>query len=90
VEIYEQLKERVVHIHLSNFDGRGHLSPVDGHLPLATLLHSLAQNSYPGAISVECDPGALQAVDEGKCRLELARALAFCRENFSVGENKLE
>jgi sugar phosphate isomerase/epimerase len=90
VEIYEQLKERVVHVHLSNFDGRGHLSPVDGHLPLATLLRRLARDGYSGAISVECDPGALQAVDEGKCRLELARALAFCRENFSVGENKLE
>ncbi len=90
VEIYQQLKERVVHVHLSNFDGRGHLSPVDGHLPLDTLLRRLARDGYSGAISVECAPGALKAEDEGKCRLELARALAFCRENFSVGENKLE
>jgi sugar phosphate isomerase/epimerase len=90
VEIYEQLRERVVHVHLSNFDGRDHRSPVDGHLPLATLLRRLAQDSYPGAISVECSPDALQAEDEGKCRLELAAALTFCREHFSVGENRFE
>jgi len=90
VEIYEQLRERVVHVHLSNFDGRDHRSPVDGHLPLATLLRRLAQDSYPGAISVECSPDALQAEDEGRCRLELAAALTFCREHFSVGENRLE
>jgi sugar phosphate isomerase/epimerase len=90
VEIYELLKGRVVHIHLSNFDGRDHRSPVDGHLPLATFLRRLAQDDYSGAISVECAPDALQAEDEGRCKLELARALAFCREHFSVGENRFE
>ena len=90
VQVYEQLHERVAHVHLSNFDGRDHRSPVDGHLPLATFLRRLAQDSYPGAISVECSPDALQAEDEGKCRLELAAALTFCREHFSVGENRFE
>ena len=90
VEIYEQLKERVVHVHLSNFDGRDHRSPVDGRLPLATLLSRLAQDSYPGAISVECSPDALQAEDESKCRLELTAALTFCREHFSVSADRSE
>ncbi len=89
-KVYKRLKERVVHVHLSNFDGkRDHRSPVDGHLMLTTLLRSLARDGYAGAISVESGPDSLAAEDERKCRLALARALIFCREHFSVGEDSL-
>ena len=82
VEIYEQLKERVVHIHLSNFDGLEHRSPPDGRLLLPSLLGRLAQDKYKGAISVESAPDALDADDEDRCRLALKRALSFCRKHF--------
>lgn len=82
-EVYGLLNKRVVHIHLSNFDGRQHRSPLDGHLLLAKLLRRLAHNRYKGAISVESQPDALDAQDEAKCQAALERALAFCREQFS-------
>jgi sugar phosphate isomerase/epimerase len=82
VPVYEQLRERVAHVHLSNFDGREHRSPPDGHLPLAELLRCLARDGYPGAITVETSPDALHAEDEDRCLAALRRALAFCREHF--------
>lgn len=84
-EIYERLKGRVVHVHLSNFDGREHRSPPDGNLRLARFLRYLADSGYSGAVSVESAPDAMSAEDEEKCRGALQRALAFCREHFAVG-----
>jgi sugar phosphate isomerase/epimerase len=87
--VYEQLREQVVHVHLSNFDGADkkrlaeHRSPPDGHLSLAELLHRLACDGYQGVITVETSPDALDAEDENRCLAALRRALAFCREHFS-------
>jgi sugar phosphate isomerase/epimerase len=85
--VYGQLRERVAHVHLSNFDGADkkrpveHRSPPDGHLPLAELLRCLARDGYRGAITVETGPDALDAEDEARCLTALRRALAFCREH---------
>ena len=78
---YEPLQDRIAHVHLSNYDGREHRSPLDGHLPLDALLRRLAVDGYRGAISVESNPQALNAEDEEQCRHALAQALAFCREH---------
>ncbi len=83
VEVYERLKGRVAHVHLSNFDGKEHRSPPDGRLRLADLLRRMARDGYRGAISVESSPDALNAEDEGACRAALRKALAFCREHFA-------
>ncbi len=83
--VYEQLRERVAHVHLSNYDGREHRSPPDGHLPLADFLRKLAQDGYRGVITVETDPSALDAGDEARCLAALRRALEFCRRYFGVG-----
>jgi sugar phosphate isomerase/epimerase len=80
--VYEQLRERVAHVHLSNFDGKEHCSPPDGRLPLAEFLRLLARDGYRGAITVETGPEAMDAEDEVKCLAALRRALAFCREHF--------
>ncbi len=80
--VYERLRERVAHVHLSNFDGREHRSPPDGRLPLAELLHRLARDDYLGVITVEGHPDALDAGDEAKCLAALRRALAFCQSHF--------
>jgi len=81
--VYEQLRERVAHVHLSNFDGREHRSPPDGHLPLDELLHLMARSGYQGTITVETSPDALDAEDERKCLAALRRTLEFCREHFN-------
>lgn len=56
LDSYRALKDRLVHIHLSNNagDGRdGHLELEQGILPLERLLGELHQSAYPGAVSLE-------------------------------------
>jgi sugar phosphate isomerase/epimerase len=85
--VYGRLRERVAHVHLSNYgsaDGgrpQEHRSPPDGHLPLAGLVRRLARDGYGGAITVEASPAALDAGDEQKCLAALRRALEFCRRH---------
>ncbi|MBW1993798.1 MAG: sugar phosphate isomerase/epimerase, partial [Deltaproteobacteria bacterium] len=61
LEVYTRLKQRIVHLHLSNYDGTEHRSPVKGKLALARLLQQLAIDGYGGVISVEASPDALDA-----------------------------
>ena len=82
-EIYPRLKGRVVHVHLSNFDGMEHRMPWAGHLDLARFLHLLGEQGYRGAVSIECDPEALNAWNGLLCLETLKRALSFCRSHFS-------
>jgi sugar phosphate isomerase/epimerase len=82
--VYEQLRDRVVHVHLSNAvrDGRRvreHCRLEDGFLPLNALISRLAQDGYDGIAAVELHPEVLEAEDEEKARSHLERQLAFCR-----------
>jgi sugar phosphate isomerase/epimerase len=81
LDVYETLRERIVHVHLSNFDGREHRAPMEGRLPLDALLRRLSADGYQGAISVESGPGALGAEDARACRATLERVVTFCREH---------
>ena len=81
--IYEQWKDRVVHVHLSNFNGREHQLLDDGHLPLGKLLQCLALEGYDGAVSVELGPEALQAEDEALARGHLRAMVQFCRYHLA-------
>jgi len=83
VEVWERLKARIVHVHLSNFDGEEHRLPQDGHLPIAEFLQRLKRDGYEGAVSVELNPDVLQAEDEGQVRVHLQSAVAFCREHLA-------
>jgi sugar phosphate isomerase/epimerase len=84
--VYERLKERIVHVHLSNFDGQEHRLPENGHLPLGELLGRLARDGYEGTVSLEVGPEALEAEDEGQVRAHLRRAVDFCHKHTSHGE----
>jgi sugar phosphate isomerase/epimerase len=81
--VYEQVKARIVHVHLSDFNGQEHRLPGDGHLPLAELLQRLVQNKYEGAVSVELGPEVLGAEDEAQVRAHLNHAVGFCRKHTS-------
>jgi sugar phosphate isomerase/epimerase len=83
LEVYEQLKARIVHVHLSNFDGKEHRRLETGHLPLAEFLGRLKQDRYEGAVSLEMGPEVLQAEDESLVRAHLQRMVAFCRHHAS-------
>jgi sugar phosphate isomerase/epimerase len=79
--VYERLKARITHVHLSDFDGREHRLPGSGRLPLADLLRRLSQDGYTGTVTVELGPEVLEAEDEALVRGHLRRALVFCREH---------
>lgn len=87
VEAYERLKDRVAHVHLSNFHpnrkDREHHLPDDGILPLDRLLRSLWQNEYGGVICLEVAPRALGAGNDKLVLENLRKSLAFCREHFA-------
>lgn len=84
VAVYGRLKDRVRHVHLSNFaNGMEHRPPTDGELDLCAFLRTLAGSNYDGTISVEGEPAAFHAEDEAQCLAELRRTLAFCRENLA-------
>ena len=85
VEVYGRLRERVVHVHLSNYDGKEHRLPSQGSLPLGQLLQRMAKDGYQGTISVEIDPSAVKVEDEPAVLEALQRALVFCRRHFSSG-----
>jgi sugar phosphate isomerase/epimerase len=80
---YEQLRSRVVHVHLSDFDGTEHRLPEEGHLPLVESLQELGRDGYGGAVSLECRPDVLEAEDEGRVLAHLREAVRFYREHAS-------
>jgi sugar phosphate isomerase/epimerase len=81
--VYDQLKTRIIHVHLSNFNGQEHQLPGEGHLPLGKFLGRLALDGYQGTVSVEVNPDALQAEDEGLMRANLHQTVRFCREHMA-------
>jgi sugar phosphate isomerase/epimerase len=82
LDTYEILAERVAHVHLSNYNGRQHRLPHDGHLALGPFLAALRRRHYAGAIVVELEPDSSGAGDDGRVRERLAQAVAFCREHY--------
>lgn len=80
--VYEQLKTRIKHVHLSDYDGREHRPPGKGHLPLAQLLQRMAADDYRGFIVVESGPEHLGAGQDARVEEALREALAFCQTYF--------
>lgn len=80
--VYRRLKSHIVHLHLSDYNGREHRLPGQGHLPLAELLQRMSADGYRGLIVVESCPQALGAGEDARVRRRLSDALRFCREHF--------
>jgi len=77
---YAHWRDKVGHIHLSNFDGREHRRPEAGQLKLDQLLARLAEDGYAGAISFELHPDALEAgAPDKRVVTLLSESLSQCR-----------
>lgn len=83
---YAELRDRIVHVHLSNNAGRGwdtH-APVDtGVLPLGQLLDELAADGFRGTISLELDLRPILD-DPTRLRNALRHNRAFCETRLSA------
>lgn len=83
--VYDRLGPRVAHVHLSNYkEGREHQLLWDGVLPLDKFLRRLATNRFGGVVSVELEPGALEAGSEKRVKRNLKRSYEFCREHLGL------
>jgi len=87
--VYERLRQRVVHVHLSNARREGrrireHRCLEDGFLPLGAFLDRLAQDGYDGIVTVELEPKFLEAEDEEKVRSHLRQQIVFCQQHGGV------
>jgi len=84
--LVDRLGSRIVHVHLSDFNGRHQHQPVGaGHVALDRFLNLLAERNYAGSVVVELTPFALPVHDEGKLVAELRRNAEFCRAQLSFG-----
>lgn len=80
VEVYDQWRGQVGHIHLSNYNGRQHRLPEDGVLHLDRLLARMATAGYEGAISFEIRHQALGAGQPDARIIEtMGKSLQLCR-----------
>lgn len=81
VDIYQHWRERVRHVHLSNYDGEEHRRPEAGDLRLDRLLQALARDDYTGTITLELGPDTLDAGRGDEHVVQLLRtSLQHCRE----------
>lgn len=83
---WQQLHATVQHIHLSDeYNGREHLYPGEGTLPLADFLGELGRSRFGGIVVVELHPFALHAGrSDEKVRSRIHQAAAYCRQRLAV------
>src|SRR6266704_3686687 len=58
LDAYDQLRDQIVHVHVSNNAGRGrdtHAGLDDGILPVPAFLEELMTSRFPGAVTLELD-----------------------------------
>ena len=84
LDAYGALRERVRHVHLSDFaDGKEHRVPGEGELHLDLFLLALAESAYDDVITIELAPDALDAGDDEAIRAHLRATIALCRACLS-------
>jgi sugar phosphate isomerase/epimerase len=82
LEAYKAARERVCHVHLSNYDGDEHRLPQKGSLNLKAFLRELAKDNFSGTVSLELSPNSLQFKEPYLVRRNMQESLKFCRENL--------
>ena len=80
IDALKMAGERVRHIHLSNFNGREHQMPENGHLDLGAVLDYVNNSPNEISVSFESHPEALDYQDEAKIIANMRKVVAFCRQ----------
>lgn len=80
LEAYTVFRDRIVNIHLSDYDGRSqHLLPGTGYLPLERLLTQIKRDGYDGIITLETCPAAMEHGDKVKAERNAEVGLKYIR-----------
>lgn len=85
VQLYEAMRARLVHVHVSDGTGANHdehLVPGRGTQPCADMLGRLAQDGFAGQVVVEIN--TRRAPDRDRRERDLAESLAFVRLHLAA------
>jgi len=88
LEVYSLLRSKLVHLHLSHFDGREHTSLDEGVLDMGEFVRKLGRDGFGGDITLEFIPDLIGAEDEQRARDVLSKNLRFVRENLAAGKTE--
>jgi sugar phosphate isomerase/epimerase len=84
IKTYEHLKKLIVHVQLSNAKRlKDYTLPMDGNLPIESLLRKLKMNEYKGVISIRVNPAELSAGDDETALKKLREVKTFVEEFFA-------
>ncbi len=84
MQAYQAARERVAHIHLSNYqNGKEHRLPQHGELNLGSLLRQLKADEFAGTVTCELHLDSCGFPDEDRIRQNLKETVAFCREHLN-------
>lgn len=85
IRLYERLKGEIVHIFLSNVrNGRDHSLPMDGSMPIESLLTKLSKDGYRGALSLRVVGKELGEGNEQKVISKLKETKAFVEKYLGM------
>jgi len=83
IRMYEKLKAEIIHIFLSNVkNGKDHALPMEGSLPLESLLTKLKQDTFKGGISIRVNGKELGEGDENKVINHLIKIKEFVYQYY--------
>lgn len=86
IRLYERLKGEIVHIFLSNVrGGRDHSLPMDGSMPIESLLTKLSKDGYKGALSLRVIGKELGEGNEQKVISKLKETKQFIEKYLKLG-----
>jgi sugar phosphate isomerase/epimerase len=84
MRLYDLIKKSLVHVHLNNvYKHKEYALPMEGFLPIESLLRKLNSNNYKGAISIRVVPSELSAGDDDRVVQLLKKTKAFVEEFLS-------
>jgi len=80
IRSFDRFRDKIRHIHLSNFDGREHLEVEAGLIDMAAFLTHIKESGYQGGVCLEIMPEYFPAEDEKKTIALLKRNRKFIRK----------
>ncbi len=80
IKCYKKLSDRILNIHISDYDKFEHLEPGKGILPLSRLLETLKSYNYKGLLTIELQPLDKQGDDIRQEEKRIHNSFVFCKK----------
>ncbi|MFQ5714134.1 MAG: sugar phosphate isomerase/epimerase family protein [Candidatus Scalinduaceae bacterium] len=80
VKYFKKLNDRILNIHISDYDRYEHLEPGKGNLPLSKLLKTIKSYDYKGLLTIELQPLDKQGKNMAQEEYSIYNSLVFCKK----------